>query len=515
VSRTKINAADDWFAAMRREFKNARFQEAARIYDLAIQEGQRPNSEAVLLRARVYLKNDSEKVVSFLLRQRLDKTTPDHTARRAMYLGTGYARLGDFIEADKYFAESKAVFKEGALHGELAAHITRRFLAERNLQSAQDWQKESTADRSLAGKVRSDHLQSYIFARKEDYRNQAMSLERVLDLIGNKRADFVEDYCVATYTLAVLARELPVDRFGKRAQSEVDADFQWPSDMMAYRFQALKGVAWCQALAGDELSCLRYLRLAGHVAPSNVWRVILFCDRAYFASIVGESRWAGNEFSAAEELADSIEWERTSGEERIALLLLAELASEIAPKRAPFYLGRFNELGRLRSHLQHFAFDDRLSAMVDYTTGIVKGQSGEASVAEGRFRIAWSTFDRIGYSVRAARAAIALSRLTNKPRWVHLAEDNLEHYPKSWLAKELSKDLPLNSPDHGQLTRMQENVTRLVCEGLSTDSISQRLKISRNTVLNHLKAVYKKLGVNSREALVVKAMRDRVLQEKA
>jgi DNA-binding CsgD family transcriptional regulator len=511
MTRTKTRTADDWFARMQQEFRSARFKDAAQTYDEAVRAGKDASSDAVLLRARIYLKNDSEKVTPFLLKRHIEKPKPVQIARRAMYLGTGYARLGEFGEADQYFAEAKTASRGETVRGELAAHLTRRYLSQRDFASAETWQRESLVDRSLAGKIRSEHLQSYIFARRELYGDQGFSLLKVLDLIGERRDEFVEDYCVASYTLAVLARELPIEAFGTRAKLEIDAEFSWPGDLGSYRFQALKGVAWCQALNGDELSCLRYLRFADHVASNDIWRVMLLCDRSYFASIVGEERWAANEFSAAEELADSVEWDRTSGEERVALLLLAELAARQMPKRAPYYLGRFNELGKLRSHLQHFAFDDRLAAMANFTSGIVREAAGENEAAQDHLRSAWTTFDRIGYAVRAARVASALYRVTKKSRWMHLAEDNLEHYPKSWLTQELPASLPPSPANKSSLTKMQDHVMRLVCEGLSTDAMADRLKLSRNTVLNHLKAIYKKLGVNSREALVVTAMRDRLL----
>ncbi|HEY1682160.1 MAG TPA: helix-turn-helix transcriptional regulator [Candidatus Tumulicola sp.] len=509
MARTGRKIANgDWFSQMKEHFQRGRFRASAQYYDDAIREGQRPEVDAILLRARLFLKTDNEKLTSFLLRSKLVNPSEIQIARRALYLGTSYTRLGDFAEADKYFADAKAAMKTGAIRAELAAHLTRRYLAQRDIESAQEWQRESLVDRSLVGKVRSEHLQSYIFARTEAYKDQALSLVRVLDLIGEKRENFVEDYCVATYTLSVLARELPVPSLARRAKSEIDSAFAWPEDFKTYRFQALKGVAWCQALSGDELSCLRYLRLAGHIAPHPVWQVVLFCDRAYFASIVGEERWAANEFSAAEELADSIEWQQTSGEERVALLLLAELAASQAPKRAPYYLARFNELGRLRSHLQHLAFDERLTAMVAYASGVVSASAGDIPKAQEHLRSAWSTFDRISYDVRAARAAIALYRATDKARWLHLAEDKLENYGHSWLLKTLIASSSAVGSKKIELPKMQNQVVQLVCRGLSTDLIAAHLNISRNTVLNHLKAVYKKLGVNSREALVVKVMSD-------
>lgn len=493
---------------MQRLFQAAQYTRAAELYDDMVEQGERPGNDALLLRARAFLKTDSKRAVPFLLKHELRKPSAAQSARRAMYLGTGYSRLGEFAEADAHFAKAKAVFREGTALGELAVHVARRYLDQRDFPAAQEWQKKSHADKTLLGRIRSEHLSSYIFARSERYREQAESVMRVLDLIGNRREQFAEEWYCAVHTLAGLARELPLPEAAKRAKAEVDVEIEWSSDCEISHFQAIKGVAWCQALAGDELSCLRYLRAAQRLDIGRVWRTILYLDRSYFASIVGEQQWAANEFFAAEDLAEQIAWDETSGEERVALLLLAELATRHAPKRAPFYIARFNNLGKLRSNVNHLAFDERLAAMTAYATGVVKLASGDKAVAEEQLRAAWGIFDRIGYDVRAAMTALALHRASGKTRWLHLAEDKLERYPRAWLHRALGQAVAKTQPDRmATLSKMQGVVVSLVCEGLSTDAMAQRLGLSRNTVLNHLKVVYRKLGVNSREALVVEAMR--------
>jgi DNA-binding CsgD family transcriptional regulator len=221
---------------------------------------------------------------------------------------------------------------------------------------------------------------------------------------------------------------------------------------------------------------------------------------------MNERRWAENEFALAQDLAESINWEATRGEERVALLLLAELSALFDPERGKYYISRYDHLDRMRSNLVQTAFDDRLPAMRDFANGVVMAATGRRSDAEQSLRKAWRIFDDIGYDMRAGRVAAALYRVTEKNRWRHLAEDKFEAYPHSWLYHELAVGQRSDraAPD---LTPMQDRIMRLVRQGLSTDEIASHLGRSRNTVLNHLKIVYKKLGVNSREGLVAEALR--------
>jgi DNA-binding CsgD family transcriptional regulator len=429
-----------------------------------------------------------------------------------MYLGSGYVRLGEFGEADKNFTEAKLTFRQGAAAAELACHIARRFADEGNVAAAEEWYKKSLIDRTLPGKIRSEHLNAQIFARRQEYREQAQSVMRVLDLIADKREDFPEDWYAAVHTLAVLARELPFPAAAKRAKAEVDRQIGWSEDFAVSQFQAIKGVAWCQALNGDELSCLRYLRLAQHVKVAPIYRAILHLDRAFFAAVVGEQQWSLNEFAAAEDISETIPWDETSGEERVALLLMAEAAARHAPRRAPFYIARFKQLGKLRNDLQHFTFDNRLQAIGSYASGIVKLCSEDKEGATFDLRSAWAVFDRIGYDFRAGTTALALYRATSKSRWLHLAEDKFEQYPRSWLARQASPDPDSQKKSDFTLSPMQSSVTQLICEGLSTDQIAQRLNLSRNTISNHLKAVYSKIGVNTRQGLVIEAMKRKLVR---
>jgi DNA-binding CsgD family transcriptional regulator len=52
------------------------------------------------------------------------------------------------------------------------------------------------------------------------------------------------------------------------------------------------------------------------------------------------------------------------------------------------------------------------------------------------------------------------------------------------------------------LTKREGEITRLVLRGLSTAEVSEELHITPNTVRDHFKAIFDKVGVRSRRELV-------------
>ena len=52
------------------------------------------------------------------------------------------------------------------------------------------------------------------------------------------------------------------------------------------------------------------------------------------------------------------------------------------------------------------------------------------------------------------------------------------------------------------LTKREGEITRLVMGGLSTAGVSEELHITPNTVRDHFKAIFDKVGVRSRRELV-------------
>jgi len=495
-------------AEMHRLVRDARYKEAAQLYDAFAAAGRSAPLESLFLRAKLQVKADAAAGVRFLLHNRDRIVSRHERAIAELYLGIAYGRMREFAQADSHFTEAaRLASRTLRFLAELAYERARRYLLELRTPEAWECYQATLSDKSLTGRVRSEQLRGFILAQEERYVDQALSLMKVINAIKRRHTDYLETWYLAIHTLAALARELAIPEALSLAQTALEDIDNWSPDFAINHFQALKAVGWCKALSGDQLSCFRYLRRAQSVAPDAAWRAMVHLDRAYFARSIGEEQWSMNEIAQAEEIGEGVDWNACQSEERVALLLFAELLSAVDGEKAAYYMGRYNTLDKLGSPVFHFAFDQRLKALSDCTNGLVREANGAPDDAVNRLRSAWSTFDRIGYDWRAGRTAMRLFRLTGKSSWRRLAEGKLEHYKHSWLWKDLRDATPprRTRASRTDLTPSQERIFRMICNGMSTEAIAKKLGRSQSTVRNHLKLIFKKLGVHSRPALVALA----------
>jgi len=78
-----------------------------------------------------------------------------------------------------------------------------------------------------------------------------------------------------------------------------------------------------------------------------------------------------------------------------------------------------------------------------------------------------------------------------------------------WILKALTDRHPVrvvSALGNPLLTPRQEQIVRMVVEGLPNGEISSKLRVSPHTVKNHLFHIYEKLGVSSRVELILYAM---------
>lgn len=81
-----------------------------------------------------------------------------------------------------------------------------------------------------------------------------------------------------------------------------------------------------------------------------------------------------------------------------------------------------------------------------------------------------------------------------------------------WIVENLTARLPfqiVNAKGEPLMTRREEQIVRMIAEGLPNSEISSNLGVSPHTVKNHLFRIYEKLGVSNRVELLLYALSGR------
>ncbi len=500
--KPQIAAAPDWLTHAQADFQAARFGSSAESIDHAADSGCAVPPEAFLLRARIALKTDPATALAYLTRHRSAFRAGRDRASATMLRGAAYARIGDFRSANASFRDaSSTISAADPLQIEISYRRAGALWMARKLDAAERMlapvEARATGDLAIEARM----LRGLILSSKGNIPAQGAILLETLPALRAPGVSMLDRGLIASQ-LASLACELPSPALRDAARAEASA-VAWTPDIAEYHFDTLRELAWCDALQGDHFNAFRRLKAAAAIAPTAAWRTLSLCDRAYLADAFGERRWAAQELRDAAELAATVDWHATRGEERFALSLLAELYSPRDPSLALTYVARYQDTAGGVARILSSHDDRRVDAMEDYSAGVVRRALGETAEAVRLIRRAWDVYDTIGYDWRAGRAALVLADLTGMETWRAKAALKLRPYGRSWLVKSprATSDDP---PELARLTGAQRTVLDLIVQGKSTSEIAGDLGRSEFTIRNHIKAVFKAVGVNTRAALVAR-----------
>ena len=484
-------------------YRHARFAEAARAIDARFATGVDPKSGLIALRARIALKNDPPLALEILARHAAAMRTSGERAEAAMLAGIAYARLGDRKAAVAKLDVAAKAARDPQLMAEIAyaraqaAWIARKLsLAERLLTAVRPM---ASQDVRLEAAV----LRGAIAASRGNPAEQGALLLEALHELRRHGDPPVLTWAVIASQIAYLSRELPGTSLRDAALDEL-AKVPWTPDLGGYRFTMTRAIGWRHALDGDYFNAFRRFKDASRLAPTPPWQVMASCDRAYVATVLGESRWAEQELSDAHELAAGIAWQALDGEERFALLVLAELFAPHDASLALAYVARYKSVGKHFDATLASRSDRRVEAGEAYAFGVVQAALGERDEAKRLLEAAYAVYAAIGYEWRAGRAASALERISNNPSWRERAHDMLRSYPRSWLAAPRVERSHRERPELAKLTLAQRSVYDLLLTGRSTAEIAAEQGRSEFTIRNHIKVIFKVFGVNSRPALLAR-----------
>jgi DNA-binding CsgD family transcriptional regulator len=492
--------------------REARFLDALTLLTPNLSAATQPT--AFLLYVRILLRTKPTEAVACLARHGDALVTPADRLEAALLLATAQARVGDYKSAHIAFGRLHEALQvdpdaKKRLIDELRYREALTIWMERKLGQAEAALKPLIEDPQTGYHVEALILDGAISAAHGRFEQQAATLLKALrTVLANKRRDVLH-WAHVTAQLSYLAREMPSPSLRSAVIENVDA-VRWTADIADLHFKTLKAVGWRYALEGDYLAAFRYLKRASRVAPSEAWQIMALCDRTHLAQSLGERRFTEQELDEVSEIAERVEWRAITGEERVALLLLAVLHAPTDGALALSYIARFQETGQRFDGLLSANDDRRVKAL-----GFVYARLNYRDDALLFLKDAWTAFDAIGYDWRAARCAKEIAWLTRDEAWLARATDKIAPYSRSWIAAEIAETLTLirseattsagrqaRSGRDALLTPAQREVYRLLMDGIAVTEIARLSNRSEYTIRNHIKAIFKAFNVKSRAALM-------------
>lgn len=229
-----------------------------------------------------------------------------------------------------------------------------------------------------------------------------------------------------------------------RRMSDRAEAIEWPEELRMQQHHILRSLAYFRSLGSDPFLPFEYLERAAKLAPNKIWELVARLDRIFLVQEMSGDRIVKDfdlplELQRAQEMAAAIDWDEVDGEERFALLLLAEILADKDPQGAAACLERSRKLQETMSPLLMGKSDARWIATEDYVEGIVAAANGQKERGIELIAKAFAFWDDVGYSWLATRAAIKLYELTGEERHIDWAFRESRRYPYSWLSDAVSR----------------------------------------------------------------------------
>ncbi len=288
-----------------------------------------------------------------------------------------------------------------------------------------------------------------------------------------------------------------------------------PAIPTSTRVQLLSLDAWLYAHDGNRFKAFRKAYDALSIAPTPAWRVWALTWGAGLFQAFGELGSAHIFAEDASKLAESVDWNATGNEERIALLYLAEILAMDSPAAAPAMLQRYDTVTSKMDPtrvLRDRDADPRLAGWDAHVRGMVARAVGDHERAGEWFRKAVSLFNSCGYLWREALALIELDATSVDTRGeIPLERAALiirDNFPNSFLAARLgSRMRAYVDPVARELTPAERDVLRRLLEGKNTVQIATETNRAPTTVRKHVHHIHAAFGTRSTGQLLAECQR--------
>jgi tetratricopeptide (TPR) repeat protein len=257
--------------------------------------------------------------------------------------------------------------------------------------------------------ARALELQAWCHMARRDYYRSAQTFRATLLRLDNCNASDRAIAATALSTLAIFAAELADAEIAAFVAERVE-QVEWTSGLIVQRYLTLAHQALYRESLGDTVGAYQLAEQSREFAPTVPFEVHGWALSSAIARRAGEASSAIVFAQRASDLLESVDVRELHGEERFAMLAVAESCAHFAPGRATELFAQYWGLAPVDRMLS-LAGDPRLTADETYIEGVIAHGSGERERAARCFRKAYEIFSEIGYARRARIAARSLLEL--------------------------------------------------------------------------------------------------------
>jgi DNA-binding CsgD family transcriptional regulator/tetratricopeptide (TPR) repeat protein len=479
--------------------------------------------EANLLRARTLIRTQRFAEVVALLGPALDSfVTVDEACTARMLHGAAVSRTPDGLERGQALLEDVASAAETlrahrAIRGEIAYMLAFVHWMKREHRLVLRYALLAEKAHADVISVRAASLRGYVAEAEERYPEALRLFHFALDAYRTCRerdADLLERIVVQIAALETALRSAAVG--GTHAlPAEIGRGVEGTaSGPGVFGMETAALDAWLFAFDGDRRGAYRSVRVAHALAPDDRWRVWVLAHRAKISAAFEDLHWAAEFAAEARELSEGLDWNATDGEERLALLHLAEALAQTDPLAAVQVFERYEALTSRPDRALLLHDDVRLWILEEFVRGLVLRARGDMVEAWRAFKGVHEQAKRVGLLWRATLALIELDAtpVAGRPRGdCYLQTAALlvrENFPRSFLARRLGRwALVPNDPVAAGLARQPREVLREILTGKNPKEIAAELSLSEDTVKHYVKTLFGAFGVHSTPQLIVACYR--------
>jgi DNA-binding CsgD family transcriptional regulator len=519
---TRLDVGSDVFtpsplALAREAYLRGDFDACSALLDGANELCGPEQREALLLRARVMLRQFRFSEAVELLGPVLETfSVVDEACSARMLHGIAVARSGQLqrglaLLLDLH-AAARALHPHPTIRAEIAYWTAFTYWIERDYQAALEYAILAEAANADVISVRAATLRGYVAAAKERYTESLAlfrSARRAYHLCREHDADLRDRIESQIGILEVSIRSkhvtgshtLPAERLPEETPHNV------PSVL---RLQEAAMDAWLYAFDGDRRNAYHRIRISEDLATNEAWRLWALANRAQLAAAFGDLDIANTFATQGLEIVERVDWNATTNEERVGLLLLTEALATTCPFSAAAILRRYEELTTQIDRSLLFHDDIRLWILETFVRGLVHRIGGNVTEAWTAFKSAYHAARRVGVVWRAALALIELDAtpLAARPRGEHYLQTAAllvrENFPRSFLSRRLGRWTNAHrDPIAAALAPQPREVLRNVLTGRNAKEIAALMSLSEDTVKGYLKTLFRAFGVHSMPELLV------------